>query len=105
MRKRDDADLDVVETIEDEACTEFAFPRNVSWINAHTSVANNGRTKVQVTMSRHPCLRGPTNVYADCCFHSRRSRVWIETTTVAMKLWWTKTDMTEPAAKVATWVA
>jgi hypothetical protein len=53
LRERVDAEVNVVETIRDEACNEFARPRNMSWMNAHTGVANVGHTKVGTTMNRH----------------------------------------------------
>jgi hypothetical protein len=54
-----DVEVDGVETVLDEACTEFARPRNASWMNAHTGVANTGRTKVGTTMNICYYLRGP----------------------------------------------
>jgi hypothetical protein len=52
MTMRDDAEVNRVETIRDKACTEFARPRNASWMNARTNVANTGHTKVKTTLNR-----------------------------------------------------
>jgi hypothetical protein len=91
MRERANAEVDGVESIRDRACSEFARPRNMSWMNARISVANIAHTKVGTTMNKHHCLRGPSEKIfemvamrravrregadvAYCCC-SRRSRV------------------------------
>jgi hypothetical protein len=58
VRERVDAKVDGVETVRDEACTEFTIHRNGSWINAHTGVANTGCMKVGTTMNTRQYLRG-----------------------------------------------
>jgi hypothetical protein len=62
VRERADVEVDGVETVLDEACTEFGGPRNASWVNAHTGVANIGSTKVGTTMNKHYYLREPAHV-------------------------------------------
>jgi hypothetical protein len=57
VRERADVEVDGVETVLDEACTEFGGPRN-----AHTGVANIGSTKVGTTMNKHYYLREPAHV-------------------------------------------
>jgi hypothetical protein len=60
QRWRADAEVDEVKTIRDDVtCIEFAKPMNASWMNAHTGVANTGRTKLGITMNRSQYLRGP----------------------------------------------
>jgi hypothetical protein len=83
-----------------KACTKFARPRNMLWMNAHTSLANVGHTKVGTTMSRHQCLRGLAekvsgqdgrtihratrrdNVDIVRCCWSRQTRVGLESATL-----------------------
>jgi hypothetical protein len=62
VRERVDAKVDGVETVRDEACTEFTIHRNGSWINAHTGVANTGCMKVGTTMNTRQYLRGSAEV-------------------------------------------
>jgi hypothetical protein len=68
VRERDDADVDGVETMRDEACIEFARLRNTSWMNARTSVANIRHTKVGTTMNR--CKK--RRAFSHCFFSSSR---------------------------------
>jgi hypothetical protein len=98
VRERANAEVDGVKTIRDEACSEFARPRNVSWMNACIGVANTGHTKVGTTMNKHHCLRGPAekisekvtmhraarreDVHVVCCCWYTRSRVRVETATL-----------------------
>jgi hypothetical protein len=70
MKERANAKVDGVETISGEVCTQFVEPKNVSWMNAHISVANVGCTKVGTTMNRCHCLRGPAKkVYEMVAMH------------------------------------